>query len=195
MAASQSCIRFHGHARVTRSPSSKPASFLSTKTGHAFPSFTTRLPCLGVRSEISGIGHSAHAQTIVTNTILAPGLEPRFEFFGKQSSDLLGTISSLYNEVGEEKQAAAEYVQRTAKEGGRSAEDYGRRALLFERSGEMAASSKLKGERVVEKLELLEGEVLERDEGRSAADYFRRAQIFSKSAEVFGNQLSDEVLP
>ncbi|KAH7441930.1 hypothetical protein KP509_03G062500 [Ceratopteris richardii] len=112
-----------------------------------------------------------------------------------QLADILCSISSLRGEAGKERWEVAECLRRMSDEYGCAAEDYERRAMLFQRSGEMAISSKLKGDRVLEELERLQGNVLALDEGRSAADYLLRAEIFSKSAEIFSHSFADEEAP
>ncbi|MCO5600063.1 hypothetical protein L7F22_054171 [Adiantum nelumboides] len=171
--------------RLQRSPT--PCCDLSVKKGYA-ASGRRRTPSLAVRAEI-GPSVPAAARNFALNAVAAPAeRNQRCSKF----ADMFGSISLLYGEVGEEMRAAAECIQKTAEESGRSAEDYGRRALLFEQSGEMAASNKQKSDRVVEELELLQANILQCDGGRTAEDYLWRAELFSKSAEIFGSKGCEE---
>ncbi|KAI5075613.1 hypothetical protein GOP47_0009689 [Adiantum capillus-veneris] len=173
-------------ASYCRLQSSPPCCHLSVKKGYGGLQRTP--PSLSVRCEGSP---SQPVRNVALNAIAAPA---EFSQRSSKIADVLGGLSVLYGEVGEERREAAECVQKTSEENGRSAEDYGRRALLFERSGKMAASSKLKGDRLLEELELLHSDILQWDEGRSAEDYRRRAELFGKSAEILGGKFCDEAV-
>ncbi|KAH7282541.1 hypothetical protein KP509_35G035500 [Ceratopteris richardii] len=181
MATGTSCFRFQhtsASATVLSFANAKNAEVLwrphSTPTTTA-PRLASIVPCAIASS---------------TNGPLSVPVEPT-----PRLADRLCNILTLHGEASQERWAASEYLRRVSDECGCTAEDYERRALMFRRIGEMAVSSKLKGDRVLEEMERLQANVLARDEGRSASNYLLRAELFSKSAEIFSHTFTDEEAP